>query len=194
MKRPQPLNRPDRLRPVCISLVKNLEKRSPRRLKKISDKLMRELAIHYSLKRFSVTLLAYVLYKIVSKPRLISSEHDKEMANIERSINELTNCIDSCNDEVFNKTFEKVKDYIKNLDKTDPRFLLNRINKGKLKIGAIVYAQGFSLGRASELTGIDRHDIQNYSGKTYMIDRIKEEKTIFERLDMARRIISRKKE
>lgn len=194
MKRPQALKLPDKLNHICVSLVKDFEKKSGRKLKKLSTKLMRELAIHYSEKRFAVTLLAYVLYKIVSKPRLVSNERDKEINVIERSLNKLANCIDSCDDSSFEKIFKEVKDNIKNLDKSDPRFLLNRINKGKLKIGAIIYAQGFSLGRAAQLTGIDRHDIQSYSGKTYMVDRVKEEKTVFERLNMARRILLNDKE
>jgi len=188
MKRPQPLNKPDKLRHICISLVKDLEKRSARKLKKLSSKLMRELAIHYSEKRFAVTLLAYVLYKITSKHRLMDGR-DREVSKIVSSLNEFSDCIDTCNDKTFNRTFNKVKDSVDHLEESDPRFLLNLVNKGKLKIGATIYAQGFSLGKASEMTGIDKHDIQNYAGKTYMFDRVKEEKTIFERIDIARRLL-----
>ena len=192
MDRPKPLNKPDRLQHICISLTKDFEKKSISRLKHISRKLMRELAINYSKKRFAVTLLAYVLYKIVSKQRMIENKQ-KEVSNIIKSLNQFSNCIDTCNDKTFERMFEQVKTNIKNLEKRDPRYLLNIINKGKLKIGATIYAQGFSLGRASELTGIDIHDIQNYAGKTYMFDRVKEEKTIFERLNIARRILLKDK-
>ena len=179
----------EKLRGICVSLLKNFERASHRRLRKMSERLMRELIPHYSNRRFAITLLAYVLAKIVSKPRLIGPEHKKDLDKISNSLDELAECIDACDDKLFEKTFENVKQKIKNLERSDPRFLLNMINKGKLKIGATMYAQGLSLGTASKLTGIDKHDIQSYAGKTYMVDRVKEEKTIFERLNIARRLL-----
>lgn len=189
MKSPKSKKKVENLRVLCLSLSKNFEKRSHRKLRKIFSELIRELPIYYSKKRFAITLLAYVLSKIVSKPRLMGKEHVDARYQIIQSINRMADRIDTCSDDEFEGLFDDIKDKIKNLEKSDPRFLMNMINKGRLKIAAIMYAQGISLGRASELTGIDRHDILDYSGKTYMADRLKEEIPIFERINIAKKIL-----
>ena len=58
-------------------------------------------------------------------------------------------------------------------------------------MAATFYAQGMSLGVASEMTGIQKQEILDYAGQTMMFDRLKEEKTIKERMKIARQLISR---
>ena len=65
------------------------------------------------------------------------------------------------------------------------------MSKGRLKVAATMYAQGVSLGLASEMTGIEKQEIMDYAGKTMMFDRVKDEKTVLERIKNARNLISR---
>ena len=57
-------------------------------------------------------------------------------------------------------------------------------------MAATFYAQGMSLGVASEMTGMEKQEILDYAGQTMMFDRLKDEKTIKERMRIARQLIS----
>ena len=56
-------------------------------------------------------------------------------------------------------------------------------------MAATLYAQGMSLGVASEMTGMEKQEILDYAGETMMFDRLKEEKPIAERMKFARKLI-----
>jgi len=64
------------------------------------------------------------------------------------------------------------------------------LQKGKLKIASVLYAQGISLGNASELTGSDKREVLLYAGQTMMFDRLKEKRGIEDRMKELRKIFS----
>jgi hypothetical protein len=57
-------------------------------------------------------------------------------------------------------------------------------------MAATFYAQGMSLGVSSDMTGVEKQEILDYAGQTMMFDRMKEEKTIKERMKIAHQLIS----
>ena len=67
--------------------------------------------------------------------------------------------------------------------------MVSLVNKGKLKMAATFYAQGMSLGVAADLTGLEKQEILNYAGESMMFDRLKDEKSISERMKAARRFL-----
>ncbi len=52
-----------------------------------------------------------------------------------------------------------------------------------------LYAQGMSLGIASDLTGIEKHEILDYAGETMMFDRFRDAVTILERMKVVRKLL-----
>lgn len=86
--------------------------------------------------------------------------------------------------------FTELEHAIASLDEKDPRFVIDLITKGKLKTAATFYAQGLSLGVASEMTGLDKQEILAYAGETMMFDRLRDEKSIAERMKVARKLLS----
>ncbi len=77
---------------------------------------------------------------------------------------------------------------IGSLDAMDRRFIPTLGVKSKVKIDSTLYAQVFSLGIASEITGVDQREIMSYAGGTMMFDRLKSEVKMNERLRRARKI------
>ena len=71
---------------------------------------------------------------------------------------------------------------------SDRRFITDMLSKAKLKVASTLYAQGFSLGNASEITGVEKREIQSYAGGTMMFDRVKPEKTMVQRLKILMKI------
>ena len=86
--------------------------------------------------------------------------------------------------------FKEMEKYIGRLEEKDPRFVVDLVTKGRLKMAATFYAQGMSLGVAAEMTGLDKQEIQDYAGETMMFDRLKDEKGIAERMKTARKLIT----
>ena len=85
--------------------------------------------------------------------------------------------------------FPVLEKAVASLEQRDPRFVVDLVTKGKLKMAATLYAQGMSLGVASEMTGMEKQEILDYAGETMMFDRLKDEKPIAERMKFARKLI-----
>ena len=166
------------------------KKRDQRRLRKLNDFVLTEAALEPSRVNFEVAILSYVLSKIVSKPRLLSHDNNKILTEIESGLRELLKRMKRGSEEDLLGVMRKIEGSIGKLDRKDKRFAISLYEKGKLKTAATFYAQGMSLGVASEMTGVEKQEILDYAGQTMMFDRLKEEKTLRERMKIARQMIS----
>jgi len=160
-----------------------------KKLRKINDKVLKEAVLDFTKPLYELAVLSYILSKIVSKPRFLTKSNKPYMKKIEDNIRFLLEAIASGSGERIQNAFERINDSINSLEKVDLRFVRNLVSKGKLKTAATMYAQGISLGLASEMTGMSKQDILDYAGKTMMFDRVKEEMSVKDRLKAARRAI-----
>lgn len=171
-------------------ILKAFKQRKQKELRKENDRLLKQAALDFTKPIYRLAVLSYVLGKIVSKPRFFRKSLLPRMRKIESRIREAANKANRASEEELLELLEAVEQAIEHLEEQDSRYLINLVSKGRLKVAATLYAQGVSLGLASEMTGMDKQDILDYTGKTKMSDRIKEEKSIHERLKIARRLIS----
>lgn len=139
---------------------------------------------------FHLAIFSYVLSKIVSKPRFLRHEFEPQLHGIESVLEKLAERSATGSEEELLSIFAEFDRAVKALEKEDPRFVVDLVTKGKLKMAATLYAQGMSLGVASDMTGMEKQEILDYAGETMMFDRLKEEKGIGERMKMARRLVS----
>ncbi len=161
--------------------------RDQRRLRKLNDEILNSAALSFIPTHFRLAVFSYVFSKIASKPRLLSPEHAPALKNIEGAMSLLIRSIENNADN--SPAIAQVDRSIANLEKSDARFIVDLLTKGKLKMAATLYAQGLSLGTASEVTGMEKQEIMDYAGETMMFDRMKEEKPIGERIKIARKLI-----
>jgi len=136
-----------------------------------------------------MAVVAYVLSKITSKPRLTAKEYTNELRAIEKALSEFCAGVGKYDDAALLRILNKVETAVKALEKADRRFIRDLILKGRVKMAATMYAQGVSIGVASEMSGIEKQEIQDYAGNTMMFDRLKEEVKIKERLKKAKKIL-----
>ena len=176
---------------MAYSIVTAFQKRNQRKLRKLNDQILKEVSIEFSKSHYELAVISYILSKIVSKPRFLVKENDGKMVDIEKAMKKIAECVDSCPPEEMQKRIDELYGTVKELERGDARFLIDLVSKGKLKVAATVYAQGISLGVASELTGMEKQEILDYAGKTMMFDRVKEEKTIHDRMKIARKLIKK---
>lgn len=159
-------------------------------LRKLNDEILKGTALEFDKVRFNLAVFSYVLSKIVSKPRYLAPECVDCLDKIEDALRNLAEMIDSAPEEDVMDAFTELEHAIAHLEEKDPRFVIDLITKGKLKTAATLYAQGISLGMASEMTGLDKQEILAYAGETMMFDRLRDEKSIAERMKAARKLLS----
>lgn len=159
-----------------------------KKLRKLDYMLLSDASLLYSKRLYYFAVIAYVLSKILNKPRFLESKFSDRITAIDKVLKECLCSTLQSNDEEFERHFEKFVNAIKNLEAGDQRFIIDLISKGKLKVAATLYAQGISLGTASEITGIEKHEILSYAGHTMMFDRVREEKDVRERLKTLKRL------
>jgi hypothetical protein len=172
------------------AMLAAFKKRNQRQLRKLNDEMLLLAAMDFDPLHFNLAIFSYVLSKIVSKPRFLRPECSGCLTAIERSLGTLVARIHGGKDEDILPSFPEIEKAIGCLEEQDPRFVVDLVTKGKLKMAATLYAQGMSLGIASEMTAMDKQEILDYAGETMMFDRLKDEKTIGERMKFARKLIA----
>ena len=177
------------LRQICTSLLRYFKSRDDKKLRRLKNTILDEASLKSSRLYFELAVVAYVLSKITAKSRFMAPEYRNELNNIERALQELVRGVGQQNDAELLKTIKKIDSGIRALEKVDRRFIRDLCTKGRVKLAATMYAQGISLGVASELSGIEKQDVQEYAGNTMMFDRVKEEVSSKDRLKKARRIL-----
>lgn len=176
--------------PYISKIVSAFKKRDQRALRKLNDEVMKATAVDCEQVCFDVVVYSYVLSKIVSKPRLLGPEFRSALISIEHVLDRIEDAIESGNKEEALGLFFELQKAIGRLEERDPRFVIGLVTKGKLKMAATLYAQGISLGVAADITGLEKQEILDYAGETMMFDRLKDEKSIAERMKIARKLLS----
>lgn len=177
------------MKEIGIAMYEAFKKRDQRKLRKLNDKILKTAVLEFSRKLYDLSVFSYVLSKIISKPRYVSKEMEKFMEPIEQDLKQMAKSADDYSEEEWKIQVNILEKDIEHLEGEDPRFIISLMQKGKLKVAATLYAQGISLGLASEMTGMNKQDILDYAGKTMMFDRLKEEKGILERVRYLRKLV-----
>ncbi len=175
------------LKELAWEVLGAFKRRDQRQLRKLNDEILNSAAMSFNQTHFRLAVFSYVLSKIASKPRLLASVNTPALKSIEGAMSTLIRSIENNVDS--SPAFAQLDRSISNLERIDQRFIVDLVTKGKLKMAATLYAQGLSLGTASEVTGIDKQEILDYAGETMMFDRLKEEKPMSERIKIARSLI-----
>ncbi|MEW6721878.1 MAG: hypothetical protein AB1324_01305 [Candidatus Micrarchaeota archaeon] len=178
------------LTPLVSRILSSFRKKNQRRLRKLNDEVLRLAVLDFSPASFNLAVYSYILSKVVSKPRYLRDEYKSCMQNIEQALGGLASRMDNASEEELEELFTALEHSIACLEERDPRFVVDLITKGKLKMAATMYAQGISLGIAAETTGLDKQEILDYAGETMMFDRLKDEVGVHERMKAARKLLS----
>ncbi|NYZ73525.1 hypothetical protein H0O00_00105 [Candidatus Micrarchaeota archaeon] len=175
---------------LASQILSAFKSRNQRRLRKLNDEVLRTAAMEFNNVTFNLAVFSYVMSKIVSKPRFIMPEFEPALRGIENAMGRLVDRMETADEAELLSIFKEMEKYIGRLEEKDPRFVVDLVTKGRLKMAATFYAQGMSLGVAAEMTGLDKQEIQDYAGETMMFDRLKDEKGIAERMKTARKLIT----
>lgn len=179
----------DSLKHLSYALIQQFKKRDEKGLRHLKDTFLNEATMKSSKLFFEVAVIAYVLSKITSKPRLIARQYNSELSRIEKSLNSFAEAVGKYDDAGLLRLLTQVEEDTKALERIDRRFFKDIIYKGRTKLAATMYAQGLSIGIAADMSGIEKQEIQDYAGNTMMFDRIKEEISLEDRIKKARKML-----
>ena len=88
----------------------------------------------------------------------------------------------------------ELRGYLKTLSTTEGKlnaYIKDVVEKARINKASRLYEHGISIGRTADMLGINKYELMDYIGKTYIAD-VKENKTLSvkKRLEIARRIFS----
>lgn len=172
----------------AFELYSNFSKRKQSKLKQLENEMLNYLMQDFSQHFLELTILSYVLGKILSKPRYFIPENKTNIKEIEDKLLYLSKL--KPDSQQFEGTLSEIQGIIIKLESSDPRYIFDLFTKAKIKTAATLYAKGVSLGKVSNLVGIPKQEIQDYSGKTMMFDRLKSEMSMKERVSLARKFLT----
>ncbi|MEM3408089.1 MAG: hypothetical protein QXT40_01060 [Candidatus Micrarchaeia archaeon] len=170
----------------CINQIKIAFKDYDiKKLREINNKCEKNILLDEKL-FFTLALLSYTLSKILVKARFRNASlYQKIDINLTQAIQ-----FAKSKDEIalINSVW-KILEIITNFDEKDKRYVIGIIEKGRTKIAASLYAQGLSLSRTISITGAQKQEVLNYSGKTVMSDRVGRTISAKERFNIAKKIL-----
>jgi hypothetical protein len=174
---------------LAFSVLNAFEQKRSRDLRKLNDRILKNAAVDFSRSLFRLAVVSYILAKITQKSRYLKDENKKQLNMIARRLKKVASSIGTIDEKELMNRFSDLEAAIISLEERDRRYLTSLVEKGELKTAATMYAQGISLGVASEMTGMDKQEILDYAGDTMMFERVREEVGIKDRIKMARRFI-----
>ncbi len=175
---------------IAMKILAAFRKRDQRSLRKLNDEVLKLAGLDRDKVCFELAIYSYVLSKVVSKPRYLDKEYEQSLKGIAQVFQMIVDKMESPDQDEVISLFSDLENAIARLEEKDPRFIVDLVTKGRLKMAATIYAQGIGLGVAAEVTGLDKQEILDYAGETMMFDRLKEEMTIGDRLKNARKFLS----
>ncbi len=174
------------LKELTNNVLDAFSKRNQKRMRKVNDQILEALMSSFSAEMFRLAVISYVLSKILAKPRFYGRAYREGMYRLEQVLQHMVRV--SGSREKYSTALDNLEETVRGMESEDPRFVKSLMEKGRLKTAAILYAQGMSLSLASELTGVPKQDIMDYSGKTMMADRVMDTVSMKERIKSAKRI------
>jgi hypothetical protein len=174
---------------LASKVLAAFRKQDQRALRKLNDEILRGTALDCDKVCFDLAVFSYVLSKVVSKPRYLGKSFEPHHREISRVFQLIVDKLDYADEDELLALFSDLEEAIGRLEGKDPRFVVDLVTKGRLKMAATFYAQGMSLGIAAEMTGLDKQEILDYAGETMMFDRLKDEMPIADRIRTARKFL-----
>ena len=177
---------------MVSSVLSSFNSRDVGGLRRVNDLCIDEFAITGNSVFFELCILSYSLAKIVGKPRYWDSPRRLSyMKKISANLAELSISLKyPIPDARATSGIARVTKNVEQLDKGDQRYVRSLENKARLKVASVLYAKGFSLSKAVELTGVEKHDLMEFSGATTMFERASGGRKFTERLKDARKIFA----
>lgn len=147
-----------------INILEVKEEKDIEELKGLSDRAVEGVALYKNLDMISVTVLVYSIYKIAKDIT------PKDYQEILGGLRFAKDSLDRRNLGRYNKSIKQVYDIVRKCNAKVKEHLQDVMHAAKIKKGNVLLQKGLSLGQAAGLMGLSNWDLQQYAGKTTVIE------------------------
>ncbi len=121
-----------------------------------------------------ISVIAYACAKFFEKPYISqSNEWKKLILELDALLERAASALEAGREEEFAKDLDSSVAGLQGLSKTLGRFVVNVVDKARIKAATQIYAHGGSLGTAAELGRVDKKELSNYIGQTTLSEKYK---------------------
>ncbi len=145
------------------------------RLRDLSKDIMRKAAASYDKNLALLAVISYVLSKFLSKT------HFRKSPKWPRYKRALINLLEEAEKRAregdrrgLQETLNRISVEITKIDAAAGNYVMNIMEKGRVKMASEAYALGLSVRRAAELTDAPLNELYDYIGKTRIHDEERE--------------------
>jgi predicted XRE-type DNA-binding protein len=167
------------------SLIRNaFNKKDSSRLGKLTYELIKEAVFSSDKIAAKLSLISYALKKLLSKRHITESEKWIQVKEeILKNLDYAVEAIRFGNIKNFDNSLKKIMNQTLLLDEKIGNYVINLMEKAKLKQASTAYALGLSLSQAADLTDADKLELQSYIGVTKIHDEQAGEMKLIERIN-----------
>ena len=150
-------------------LSRYLAENNALKLKDLSNHLIEQAVTTKDKRVVDMSLIAYGLSKLASKPHLVETKKWSQFkAHVLKHLAEEIK--KPATKEHLGKILKCVVKDVTDFDKEAGRYMIDIIQKARIKQASRVYAMGVSLSKAAEVTGADERELLRYIGTTKIHD------------------------
>ncbi len=177
---------------ILRDTIKAVKKQDLTKLRATSEKLAKNASIYQNKYAISISVVVYSLFKILEKENYLQNENYPTIKKIILTeLNNARNAIRKDKPYILQKSLKKIIASLKKLDKQAGQFIQESLESSKIKKAYGLYKHGISTGKAAELLGITRWELQPYLGKTRESEQLHNlTKPVSQRIKLAKEIFN----
>ncbi|MFA6048727.1 MAG: hypothetical protein WC792_02150 [Candidatus Micrarchaeia archaeon] len=120
----------------------------------------------------AISVVAYAAAKFFEKPYIAqSNEWKKLILELDATLGKGVAALEKGQEAEFAKYLDSAVAGMQGLSKSLGRFVVNVVDKARIKAATQIYAHGASLGAAAELGNVDKKELSNYIGQTTLSEK-----------------------
>ena len=175
----------------CIRRMrKYFQQRKLIQLKDLSNDCIKEAVMHNDPLYAELAVIAYSLHKLLSKVHIVENKKFPSLQhNVLESLDKSIRAIERHDISGFENSLKNTVKNVNAIDQKMGNYAQKIYDKSKVKMASSAYAYGLSLGKASQLTGAHRKDVQKYIGFTTIHDELREKIGIKPRVDALKKAL-----
>ncbi|MFC1728362.1 hypothetical protein ACFLZ7_02775 [Nanoarchaeota archaeon] len=170
-----------------VRILEVKEEKDVFEIRGLSDRTIRYASIYQDKDAISIAVVVYALFKIIERQTDMGSKvYTLVLSHLKKAKKYLWK-------SDFEKYGSMMRGLLKEIAEIDRKlkvYIIDVIEKAKLKKGSKIYEQGVSIGRAAELMGISQWELLSYVGKTEIAEEVPKVTSIKGRLNLVRRMFN----
>ncbi|MBT3691342.1 hypothetical protein HOG16_03830 [Candidatus Woesearchaeota archaeon] len=177
---------------VLQKTIVAIKKQNLAKLRDQSNKTVHNSSIYQDKYSISISVVVFTILKILEKSKYDEGSNiTKKQKIITSELIKAKKALKKENFHEFSKSLKKIIFLLKKLDKDTGRFIQEAVESSKVKKAYGIYRHGVSAGKAAELLGISRWELQPYLGHTRESEyKLSISKTIEERIKITKEIFN----